>query len=320
VSALCAAMRFPEEDVARAALLTTELTTNLLKHAGHGELLVRALPDDGLAIELMTLDDGPGFQLDDAVRDGYSTTGTLGGGLGAMRRLAREFELYSQPGHGSVLRLVLVAGKPAEGQAALPAPTFQWGAVTLPHPGETVCGDAWRVNAQGDVVSLTLADGLGHGEDAHRAAALATAVVVKPLDMPDEVVQRAHTALRGTRGAALAVARIDLSRAVLAFAGVGNISGVLIEGDSARQMVSHAGIVGHNMRRVQVFEQAFSPVALLVMHSDGLATHWRIDQHPGLRDQHPAIIAAVLCRAHTRGRDDVTVVVLRLRPTATGAW
>jgi hypothetical protein len=50
---------------------------------------------------------------------------------------------------------------------------------------------------------------------------------------------------------------------------------------------------------------------LLVMHSDGLATHWNLDQYPGLVGRRPSLIAGVLYRDFARGRDDVTVVVAK---------
>jgi hypothetical protein len=49
------------------------------------------------------------------------------------------------------------------------------------------------------------------------------------------------------------------------------------------------------------------------MHSDGLATRWPIERYPGLPSRHPALVAGVLYRDWSRGHDDVTVVVARLR-------
>jgi hypothetical protein len=76
-------------------------------------------------------------------------------------------------------------------------------------------------------------------------------------------------------------------------------------------MVSHNGIVGSNMRKVQEFTQAWQPGSLLVLCSDGLNTRWDLNRYPGLADRHPSVIAALLYRDFARRRDDVTVLVLR---------
>jgi hypothetical protein len=75
------------------------------------------------------------------------------------------------------------------------------------------------------------------------------------------------------RGAALSVARIDYS-STLRFAGIGNVSGIVIDGDTRRTLVSHNGIVGNNMRKVQEFTADFPAGALCILHSDGIQTQW----------------------------------------------
>jgi hypothetical protein len=116
--------------------------------------------------------------------------------------------------------------------------------------------------------------------------------------------------LRGTRGAALAAARIDFYKDELSFAGVGNIAGVVID-DDRRALVSHNGIVGANMRKVQEFSVPFPPGALCILCSDGIQTQWDLHKYPGLHGRTPALIAAVLMRDFIRGRDDAMVVVVR---------
>jgi len=152
---------------------------------------------------------------------------------------------------------------------------------------------------------------LGHGADAAAAAMTAVnALRTRPQLAPAALIEFAHGALRSTRGAALAVADLDLSREVR-YAGIGNISGVLHAQGGVRHLVSHSGIVGHEARKIQEFVYPWSQDALLIMHSDGLATHWNLDQYPGLAGRHPSLIAGVLYRDFTRGHDDVTVIVAK---------
>jgi hypothetical protein len=86
-----------------------------------------------------------------------------------------------------------------------------------------------------------------------------------------------------------------------------------------RHLVSYNGTVGHTLRKLQEFAFPWPRDALLVLHSDGLGTHWDFNAYPGLTSRHPALIAAVLYRDYDRGRDDVSVVVIRNRGSVAEA-
>ena len=98
------------------------------------------------------------------------------------------------------------------------------------------------------------------------------------------------------------------------FVGVGNIAAHLRSRAAAagRGLVSHNGIVGGTVRKIQEFEYECPVDGLLVLHSDGLQSRWDLERYAGLLARHPAVIAGVLYRDYTRGRDDVTVAVVRL--------
>ncbi len=70
------------------------------------------------------------------------------------------------------------------------------------------------------------------------------------------------------------------------------------------------------MRKAQDFVYPWSSGELLVAHSDGLGTHWKLERYPGLIRQDPALVAALLYRDHARPRNDVSVVVCRLQEAA----
>jgi anti-sigma regulatory factor (Ser/Thr protein kinase) len=305
---LADALGFDETRAGRLALIITEAATNILKHAGEGEIHVGpAQSGAGTGIDVLALDNGPGIaDLAASLVDGMSTAGTYGGGLGAIKRLADEFDVYTRPGSGSVFFMRIWRDEPA------PEPCgVEIGALWAPMAGEEECGDGWAVRCDGHGASLLAADGLGHGPEAARAAASA----IKALDARQapgagELMHAAHEALRPTRGAALATARIDFEAGELRFAGVGNIAGCVID-DKRRALVSHNGIAGHNMRKVQEFAQPFPAGALCILHSDGIQTQWDLDKYPGLAGRSPVLIAAVLMRDFIRGRDDAMVLVVR---------
>jgi anti-sigma regulatory factor (Ser/Thr protein kinase) len=306
---LATAMGFDDIQAGRLALVVTEAATNILKHAQEGQILMRGLRDgDVNGVEVLALDNGPGIgNFSASQADGVSTTGTPGTGLGAMQRLADAFDIYTASGNGTAIVMTVWAVAGHRCGAA-----YECGAVLVPIPGEDVCGDDWLLCADGQSLTLMVADGLGHGPEAHLASRSATELLPEhPGQSPSRLLDLAHGALRITRGAAIAVASVSIATGKLAFTGVGNIAACLYLPDARRPLMSHNGIVGHNMRRPQQFDLPWQADAFLIMHSDGLGTQWNLDHYPGLAHRHAALIAGVLFRDFFRGRDDVSVVVLR---------
>lgn len=302
-----------EEEVSDAAIALTEAGTNLVKHGGGGKILLRALIDeDAAGLEVIVLDKGPGMaDFEASARDGHSTVGTRGNGLGAMRRQATEFAVYTRPGLGTAIRMTFRAGR------RLPAGRgSECGVVCLAVKGETACGDDWIADlpAPGADRILMVADGLGHGPQAAEASNAATALIRTSSKVDPQVLMGdVHNALRATRGAAVAIVRVPAGAGQLSFSGIGNISvAAHLIGGASKQFASRPGIVGHNVRKIDHYEHPWAAETVLVMHSDGLATHWNFAGYPGLLDCHPGLIAAVLYRDLERGRDDVTVLVAKM--------
>jgi serine phosphatase RsbU (regulator of sigma subunit) len=184
--------------------------------------------------------------------------------------------------------------------------------ICLPMPGEEVSGDGWGFERNRDKYTYTLVDGLGHGPDAAIAAQAALSVVNEHRDKaPAEIMERAHGALRSTRGAAVAMAEIETAQNLLRFCGVGNIAAIIVTNSKARHLVSHNGIVGQEARKIAEFTYPWSPDSLLIMHSDGLTSRWDLLNYPALIQRHPSLIAGVLYRDFSRGRDDMTVLAAK---------
>jgi anti-sigma regulatory factor (Ser/Thr protein kinase) len=304
---LSARAALSETESGRLAIIVNELGSNLGKHAHQGELLLQELRcGTRSGVEVLSLDRGPGMDLAASLRDGHSTAGTRGEGLGAVRRLAHEFDAYSGP-KGSVVMARVWAG-------GAPAGPLEIGAACQPLPNEYACGDAWACSATASRTRLLVVDGLGHGPLAARAAqvALEAFAGTDAAPGPEAVVHALHAALRPTRGAALAVAELDMVSRTLRFCGVGNIGGLLQDpAGAARGLVSHNGIGGHEARRIQEFSARWPSGGILVLHSDGITSHWTLKGESGLRARHAGVIAGVLFRDFRRVSDDATVVVLR---------
>lgn len=307
-TAVATATGLNETEAGKFALIATEAATNISKHAKRGEIILRSIVDRGNhAVDLIAIDSGPGIaNLDRALGDGYSTAGTSGHGLGAMARLASDFDIFTTEGVGTVL-----CARVERSRSTSSVPPFEVGIVRVPKRGEEACGDDWSfvVDDNGRAV-LTVADGLGHGLAAAEAATRAVAIgAERAADAPAMVVSSIHGGLRSTRGAAVAVA--ELNGSAVRFSGLGNISASIVSPGDSRSLVSHNGIAGHEMRKIQEFAYEWVPGSLLVMHSDGVSSRWDLTRYPGLVSRHPSIVAGVLYRDFSRGRDDALVVVVR---------
>jgi anti-sigma regulatory factor (Ser/Thr protein kinase) len=308
VTELAEQLGFSAADAGRAALVTTELASNLVKHANGGEILAGAYEEPGgRGIEVIALDKGPGIaDMQACLTDGYSTVGTAGNGLGAVFRQSHRVEVASWVGQGTVFLARLEQGSPPANKRTGSSP---WGAVSVPKPGEDICGDSWSV-AEGNLArTLIVADGLGHGPDAADAAVQAIRVFHRHKDHQlGTLMEYLHGGLRSTRGAAVSVGRLHFDVGSVTFAGLGNVAGAIVADGSVKNMVPMPGTAGHNARKIQAFEYPLNK-GLVILHSDGLSSSWSLERYRGAARLHPTVLAALLYRDYSRRRDDVTVLV-----------
>ncbi|MFJ9963227.1 SpoIIE family protein phosphatase [Streptomyces avermitilis] len=320
-----------EDRTAAAALVATELATNLLKHAGGGRILIdsvdaylgppTASPDP--VVQIVAIDHGPGItDLPAALGDGFSTASSLGAGLGTCRRVADAFDLHSSPGRGTVAlaRIHGAAKSRAERHERRADVPVRAGGINIPLAGAEVSGDAWACVRAADRVTLLLADGLGHGPGAAHASDAALEQLHRSAHLsPPELLAQLHTALRDTRGAAVAVAQLDLAAGILSFSGIGNVGARLRSGDSWKPLLSHPGIVGaHRPARMPHHRVPWTADSLLVLHSDGLPSRWTPPPAVPLGILDPAVTAAAIVRDASSSarpvRDDTAVAVLSSTP------
>ncbi|MER7515514.1 SpoIIE family protein phosphatase [Streptomyces sp. NPDC126499] len=331
--AACALGGLDAHATAVAALVATELATNLVKHAGGGRVVINLVDpvspaDDALCVQITSLDHGPGIaDVAAALRDGATTArSSLGAGLGTCLRVSHGFDLHSRPGRGTVAVARvggerLPRGASSRSRPGSRRPGVRAGGVTVPLAHAEHSGDACTAVRSGSRITLMLADGLGHGSKAAQASTAAVEALRRSPDLlPAEILRRLHTALRTTRGAAVGVAQLDEDTGRLSFAGVGNIGARLRTADGWQHLVSHPGIVGaHFPATVPVRGAAWGPDRLLVLHSDGLPSRWAPPNDPELLTHDPAVVAAVILRdagsAARPERDDACVAVLAPAPS-----
>ncbi|GGS57736.1 hypothetical protein GCM10010270_30680 [Streptomyces violaceus] len=445
-----------ERRTAAAALVATELATNLLKHAEGGQVLIDVVAPPVLregraesrVVQIAAIDHGPGIpDVPAALRDGFSSTRSLGAGLGTCLRLADDFGLHSMPGRGTVAVARVGATTRGDGTPArpavrvwadgvsgswsgMPAPATPGGAVpgwsggggpggglwpsgapggasengrppvgamacggltghaavagggpgfagqpgggpgdggvlkneltkelgnepwsepvsgvpgregrpgpsddspspvaavraggvNIPYAGAECSGDAWAWVRAGERVTLMLADGLGHGPEAARASSAAVAALHRWAHLsPAEALRQLHEALKSTRGAAVALAQLDLRAGRLRFAGIGNVGARLRTDGTWRHLLSRPGIVGvHRPGTLREEEADWADDRLLILHTDGLPSRWTPPSDAGLPAADPAVTAAVTIRDASSParpvRDDTAVAVLTPTP------
>lgn len=309
VAALALAVGLSAGRASDAAIVVTEAASNIARHAGvTGEVLLRSMVvDDVPGVEVLAIDRGRGItSLAVARRDGFSTGGSQGEGFGAMARQSSEFDVYSAEGQGTI-----VVARIWETPLSPTTRGLSVGAISLPKPGESACGDSWYVRSDPDRIGVIVADGLGHGLQAADASRRAVELF-RQAPRQGLAAQMAilHAGLRSTRGAAVALAEIRPQRSELAFVGVGNINATVFDAKGRRTLVSHNGTVGAETRRIQEFTVPWTDQTLLVAHSDGLSTSWDLARYAGLRARHVSLIGAALYRDHRRLQDDATIVTI----------
>ncbi|KAB7730465.1 SpoIIE family protein phosphatase [Rudanella paleaurantiibacter] len=312
ISHIAAGIGFSAQRLAEIDLVVAEMASNLIKHAGGGEMLVRHIRTPGYTgLELISIDKGPGIADPSRMfQDGVSTAGTLGHGLGAIKRLSDLAQLYSIKGWGTIL-LVRIFLKPP-----LNTPSgFEFRSLLVPKPGEEVSGDGCYVKQTPGHIKLLLGDGLGHGPEANKAVQAAIqAFRVCPDHQPAAIVRHMHQSVSKTRGLVGSVVVYDCQTHQWNWCGVGNITTRLSGAMTAKNFLPYNGIIGMNVpttlnNHVLPFERG----QLLIMCSDGLHTRWDHTRYPLIHRYDLTILAAALYKDYARQTDDTSLFVGRIQ-------
>ncbi|HEY1937840.1 MAG TPA: SpoIIE family protein phosphatase [Candidatus Angelobacter sp.] len=311
---MAASLGFNETKSGEAAIVITEAARNALNYGGGGQIVLSGLRSASVArMDILILDRGKGISdMARALQDGYSTGGTPGTGLGAIRRMAEVFDIFSNDKGTAVFARI----DQEETQPKF-KPSLEIAGLISPIAGEQLSGDNMAWESTAERCAILAVDGLGHGAQAAEAADEAVRVFRNHSgEAPASIITRLHDALKKTRGAAAAVAEIRPQAGTVSYSGVGNISASIISTSTnlGRSLVSHNGTLGHVMPRVQEFKMEWPRDGVLIMHSDGLQSRWDLSRYPGILARQPALIAGVLLRDFRRDRDDASVLVMKGAP------
>ena len=313
IHALAVSANFTESKVGEIDIIIAEIVTNLVKHAGEGQVLVKLVEEDGLqGIEIISIDSGPGMtDVTRMVADGVSTKNTLGHGLGAMKRLSNVFQVFSQKDWGTVILIRVFAEElpPFKKQ-----PKAEIRSVILPKPGEEACGDGFYYKLTKDHVKLFLGDGLGHGPEAAFAVQTAGEAFAKCEENdPAEVIRYINTLVKKTRGLVGTVAIFDIREKKWRVCGVGNIITKVNSPASGKNYMSYNGIIGLNVpNTLNAQEVAYEKDQQIIMCSDGIKSRWDTIKYPAITRYDLSILSASLLKDFARYTDDMSVVACKI--------
>ncbi|HEY0322933.1 MAG TPA: ATP-binding protein [Pyrinomonadaceae bacterium] len=315
---------FTEKELAEIDIVVQELGTNAATYATqNSQLHYTTTIGRGAGLELFYWDTGPGiYNIDRAVRDGVSTSGSLGTGLGAIQRLMDQFDLYSTVRTTSKLSLqaarrtnhgtAVLARKWKAGARPEALEMNRVGVWSRPHPSERINGDAYMIKTHDACTLYAVVDGLGHGQGAKQAADTALDSLSDWAgESLEEIFTAVHGALRSTRGAVMGAAITDTAREEMHYAGIGNVSMRVFNAPERITPIPSNGTLGARMGRVRVWTQKWAEESTFVMASDGLSESWDIKSYPNLLERNPQLLAGIFMRDYSRMSDDATVLVAK---------
>lgn len=347
---LIAASRFADEigfsraDCQGIATAVSELARNILKYAGNGEILFeRVGPDRRTGVQITARDRGPGIaDIEAAMQDHFSSSGTLGLGLPGVKRLMDEFEIDSSPGAGTrvtvrkwreapsrpVQSALLDAVQRASSQRRKPEPSSGTLPVSQsdgvasavdcayfvrPCRGERVSGDLVVVEERGDYIFVAIIDALGHGPAAHIIANRATRFLKRAwkTDLA-QTMRGLHEDLRGTDGAAAGLCVLEVGRHAATYVGVGNTV-IRTLGDGGKKIYSTPGTLGHQIRTPREQKLTIADDEVLVLYSDGVKEQFELTDYPQLSYQDSRTIARTIVTRFGKDHDDASCAVLRYK-------
>ncbi len=302
---------FSAHRAGEADIIVAELTSNLIKFAGGGDLLYRAhYNNEQNQIEIYCLDKGAGIEnVGRIMNDGYSTSNTLGQGLGAIKRLSNDFQIYSLKGWGTV-QYINICEK-ADHILTQQGTAADFAALRTNYPGEKVCGDGYFIKHTRKGFQIFVGDGLGHGTHADEAVQLALKAFKQCSESdPAAIVRHIHEQVKKSRGLVATIACADYGAALWNICGIGNINTRIYSGLENKTYTPYNGILGHNIpRTLNSTAVPYQKHQILIMHSDGLRTRWNLSELVSIIKQSPGMIAAALYKDNVRGTDDATILV-----------
>lgn len=323
-----AARRLGFSDIQRQdmVLVAAEMVSNQIKYAG-GRGMLQIWQQPGLMLDILALDFGPGIaNLAEAQQDGYSSSKTLGKGLGSIKSLSHESGIYTVPEvagaggnvpwHGCAFwsrfsptqksRVVLDPGK-----ARNPRAQIKTGLFTRALSDDRYNGDRMYLEQLGNSLRCLHLDGLGHGILAQQATDSLADLLFLDNDIT-QALKLVDRQLKATRGAVALLSDLNLDTMQAQILGVGDMSAYTYIDDQLQTITFAPGILGKEHKTPRVTPIPLKKPSTLITATDGMRRGWNVNSFPGLLHQHPQLIAYVLGNIMGRVSDDQSLCVVRV--------
>lgn len=310
---LCSEIGFSSREREDISLVVMELSKNILKHAVKGRIVLQKTErDDDVGIEVEAFDNGPGIpNIENAIKNGVTTGNSLGYGLGTINRLVDSLKIESPLREGRGTHISAVSWLKKTEVSKLDCP-LDVGAATRAHPNMHLNGDAFFIKKWDEHLLVSVIDGLGHGQFAHRASRTAVNYLEKHYDQPFiDIFRGVGRACRSTRGIVMALARFDWVNKIVTTGNVGNIEIRVFRSREPLKIVFRRGILGSGSPKPAISQNPWDEKGVMVMYSDGIKTHWNWNDFSQFHNASATVLARKLLSSLARDNDDATVLVVK---------
>jgi phosphoserine phosphatase RsbX len=309
-------------DLTLIATAISEVARNIISYAKNGEIRISLANKDGKqGIMVVAQDHGPGIpDINQAMRDGYSTGQSLGLGLPGARRLMDEFHIVSELGKGTTVTMhkwcksnpnhVTTPITPSD-DAVSSIKMVEWGIAARAYRGENQSGDKHVIAPFDGGVLVAVIDGLGHGADAADAAQRAVNIMADhPSLAVSQLVQSCHVALHNSRGAVMTVASFDIRNNQLTWTAVGDVEATLYQAATMthQTIVPRRGVVGYQLPALREVTLPITHGDVLILATDGISNNFTLESPPQTSAQD---YANHLLEHYGKDSDDALVLVVR---------
>ncbi len=307
-------------------IVASEMLSNQIKYSGKTGMVqlwchtpaeetrnINLLP---VTLDIFAMDYGPGIaDIDQAFQDGYTTSRTMGKGLGSVKRLADEYDVYSQAKsneknskswHGVAIwaRFYLDADEcPLH---------YQLGTFKRAWHDSAINGDDIQLQLSKNQLACLHLDATGHGQAARdiitRLLPVRSDVFkLSACNMLDWVAKK----LSGTKGAAGVALKYNVRSGRCEYSAVGDMRLCYLDSQGMTLPEVSSGILGdvsrnHDSQHIQLVKDS-----VLISASDGIRRNWTMETFHGLWTKHAQLIAFVLGNRKGRSSDDQSLVILK---------
>lgn len=320
-------------DCCLVSTMIAELGTNIIKYAKQGSIQVtKQRTDYFLDVQITANDEGPGIQdINLAMKDSYTTGGSLGLGLPALKRMADEFIIKSENDMGTsvyVRKKIKLLHKNNAKKSALAATSLpqrkelivsrqqqknSWdiGYYVRPMSGHMVSGDAVCVLEFDHYILLAVIDVTGHGDTAHEVANKLQHYIQQQKNLDLKWMMKAlHEHLKGSVGAALGLFLVDVNEQSFEYISIGNTKARRSVGDIWRG-VAKDGVLGQRLPNLIAQQGHLNNGDVFVLWSDGLSDHLIDSFIKNIAYESSDKIAFDLIRSLGKRYDDASCIVFK---------